>query len=481
MKLTKSKTEKALKYLKKDVYDDFWPDVFSYEDILREEIFGKINFEEYTAGPALILDIPKPTLILRPGHYLDLKDRFYYQLLINEFAKKVDVQLLSRDVVFAHRIKDSQGYFFGDGISAWKIYQEKTESLFNLHPSGFLLKTDITAYFEHINIKRLINTLENLGVKEDITDQLSTLLRNWTQDGLGIPQGHDQSSFLGNVYLNEVDQAMVAEGFNYYRFADDIKVFEVEEKKLRQAISRLTELLRPLNLHLSGGKTKIIQKEEYYYDKLQFTEEMEAIGYGLAVGEETEIVENNLKHLWNSSLKSKKFDKTIINFCLNRFRKIKSKDALKAVLSKNLFDPSISPSVMAYLELFINDKSVQSALVAAFKNSSYEYQRIFILKTLVKASRLKLNMNEINREEIYKNGNFMLIGYYLIFAYKFGNDGIRSMVKTKFNNTYKTDFKICRYFMVALNSNLTSKNEIKTFTKVQPSLIYTQQYLSNQL
>jgi hypothetical protein len=425
MKFTKNKLERALKYLKRDIADDFWPDIINYEDVLKEEIFEKIEFDNYIANPQLILDIPKPTLILRPGHYLDLKDRFYYQLLINEFAKKVDGKLLGNDIVFAHRIKDSHGYLFGDGINAWKVFQEKTESLFNLHPTGFLLKTDITAYFEHINIKRLTTTLENLDAKKEVVEELNTLLRNWTTDGIGIPQGHDQSSFLGNVYLNEVDQAMIADGFNYYRFADDIKVFEVEEKKLRQAISRLTELLRPLNLHLSGGKTKIVQKEDYYSDKLQFAEEMDAVGYGLAVGEQTEVVEDKLKYLWNSSLKGKKFDKTMINFCLNRFRKINSKYALKAVLSKNLFDPSIAPSVMAYLVLFINNKSVQNALIAAFKNSSYEYQRIFILKTLVKANKLTFNLNEINREEIYKSGNFMLVGYYLIFAYKFGNDGVR--------------------------------------------------------
>jgi hypothetical protein len=309
-------------------------------------------------------------------------------------------------------------------------------------------------------------------------EKLNSLLRNWANDGIGIPQGHDPSSFLGNVYLNEVDQAMIAEGFNYYRFADDIKVFEIEEKRLRQAISRLTELLRPLNLHLSGGKTKIIQKEEYYSEKLQFVEEMDAVGYGLSRGEEVAVIEEKLKYLWSTSLRSKKFDKTIINFCLNRFRKIESKYALKAVLSRNFFDPSIAPSVMSYLELFINTKGVQNALIAAFKNSSYDYERIFILKTLLKSDKSLFDFNEINRDEIYRSGNFMLVGYYLILAYKFGNDGLRSIVKTKFNNTYKGDPKVSRYFLIALSSNSISKNEMRAFAKTQPFLKYTLQYLS---
>jgi hypothetical protein len=477
MRYTKNKLEKAFRYLRWDVGDDFWPDIVNYQDLLDIEIFKKISFDQYIANPQLILDIPKPTLILRPGHYLDLTDRFYYQLLVNEVAKKTDSNLLGRDIVFGNRVKDSDGHFFHNGINSWKKFQEKTELFFNTHPTGFLLKTDITAYFEHINIKKLIITLENLGAKGAAVEQLLFLLKGWSNNGIGIPQGYDQSSFLGNIYLNEVDQAMIADGFNYYRFADDIKVFEIEEKKLRKAISRLTELLRPLNLHLSGGKTKIIQREEYYSEKLQFTEDMDAINYGINQGENAEITENSLKLLWSSGLKAKKFDKTTINFCLNRFRKIKSKYALKAVLSKNLFDPSIAPSVTSYLELFINTKSVQCALLAAFKNTSYEYQRIFILKTLAAADKLFFNLNEIDREEIYKSGNFMLVGYYLIFAYKFGNDGVRSLVKTKFNNTYKTDPKISRYFLFALNSNPVSRSEMKTFVNMQPSLKRTYKFL----
>lgn len=479
MRFTRNKIEKASKYLKKDIFDDFWPDILGYKDLLSVNSVNNINFNDYISGSPIIINIPKPTLILRPGHYLDFKDRIYYQILTNEFAKKIDRKLLGEDIIFSHRVKDLNGYFFKDGISSWKKFQSRTETEFNEHPDGFLLKTDITAYFEHINIKKLISTIESLEARNDVVGLLNNLLRSWSNDGIGIPQGHDPSSFLGNIYLNEVDQAMIADGFNYYRFADDIRVFELEEKKIRQAISKLTELLRPLNLHLSGGKTKIIQKEEYYTDRMQFAEEMEAIGYGLSVGENIENFETNLKEIWDSVIKSKKPDKTVINFCLNRFRKIKSKHALKVVLQRSLFDPSFTHTVLPYLELFVDSKSVQDALVSAFRNTSYDYQKIFILKHLISAKKIKFDLNQIKREEMYQSGNFMLIGYYLIFAYKFGNDGIRSIMKTKFNNTYKIDSKISRFFLIALNSNSKSKSEMRAFVKEQPILKHTLHYLNN--
>jgi hypothetical protein len=98
---------------------------------------------------------------------------------------------------------------------------------------------------------------------------------------------------------------------------------------------------------------------------------------------------------------------------------------------------------------------------------------------LIKARKLKIDLNQIKREDIYQSGNFMLIGYYLILAYKFGNDGLRSMMKNKFNNTYKSDSKISRYFLVALYSQDKTKSEMKVLTKLQPILQYTLNYLQN--
>jgi len=462
MKFNIKKIEKALVYTKKDVHDDFWPDIFSFDDLLKINIFEKIDFNNYICGTPVVIDIPKPTLILRPGHYLDLQDRIYYQMIINEFAKKVDSKLLDETIIFGNRVKDNDGYFLKNGINAWKKFQEKTEFEFNEYPGGFLLKTDITAYFEHINVSKLIDTLNSLGANKDISVLLKNLLNKWTTSGIGIPQGYDASSFLGNVYLNEVDQAMIADGFNYYRFADDIRIFELEEKKIRQAMSKLTVLLRPLNLHLSGGKTQIIQKEEYYSSGMKFSDEIESVNYGIFSGWFI-MAEKKLRILWNSAMKSKKLDKTVIKFCLTKFTQFKSIYPLKTILAKNLFDPSFARHVSAYLDLHINNKKVQNALVSAFRNTSYEYQRIFILKSLIKADEAKFDILQIDQEEIFKNGNFLLIGYYFILVYKFGNDGLRSLMKIRFDKSHRTDQKICRYFLIALNSCSNTRKEIKAF------------------
>lgn len=484
MRIGTQKIKDAIRYVKQDIKDDFWPDVLEYADYLDDtSTIESKDFNSYSPNPPIVLDIPKPTLILRPGHFIRLLDRIYYQILVGGCANMVDKKILDRNIVFAHRVnsgKASGKRFFHDGVEAWKRFNQKTEKLFNDHPGGFLLKTDISAYFEHIKIKKLCEILKQIGVKSDVVVKIESLLSSWFEDGIGIPQGYDVSSFLGNVYLHEVDQAMIASGFTYYRFADDIRVFALEDKDIRRAVSKLTELMRPLNLHLSGGKTSIINKTEYLSKNNVFADEMDAINYSLDVSKLTDETEESLKKIWFEIFKNGQFNKSAFNFCLYRFRRINSEIPLKTLLAKNLFDPSYSPLVCSYLENHINKKRVQDVMLSVFQNTAYDYQKIFLLKTFIKVDKIKFNPALIDENSIYQSGNFMLIGFYFVFMAKFGNAGQKAVIKSKFNNSYKDDEKVGRYFLIALQYFPNPTVEMNQLLKTKPILVDTVKYLKKK-
>jgi hypothetical protein len=474
----KKALEEAIKNVRRDVKDDFWPDIFDYADYLDDPTsITTVNYNAYTPGSVITLDIPKPTLILRPGHFVRLTDRIYYQLLINRFAKKVDAALLEPDIVFSHRLSQNSRYFFENGVEAWKRFNAKTEKLFQKHPGGYLLKTDISAYFEHIQIKKLGDILLQLGASKDTLNKLLFLLNTWHESGIGIPQGLDPSSFLGNVYLHAVDEAMISEKFTYYRFMDDIRIFALEEKELQRAIAKLTELMRPINLHLAGGKTRILNRENYFSSANQFSEEMEAVAYGLDVGLPPEYSLSRLRKLWGVAIK--KQDKTILNFCINRFKKLKSEYPLNSILKNNLFDPSYSGVIISYLENFIDRKRVQSLLVTVLEDSSYTYQKILILRMLLKAKKLCFPLKEIDKEKIYQTNNFMLIGYYFILVGKFGNPGLRTSIKNKFTSSYSDDEKIARYFLVAASHLPNYRDEGSQLLRTKKYLVPTARYIDS--
>lgn len=484
MRIGKTKIYEAIKHIREDIKDDFWPDVLEYADYLNDPTaLEGIDYGSYTPNPPVVVDIPKPTLILRPGHFIRLSDRIYYQILVGSCARKVDQKLLGRNVVFAHRINSQQQSrrMFNDGIAAWKKFNEKTEKLFNEHPGGLLLKSDISAYFEHIQIKKLCELLKHLGAKPEIAQKIESLITAWFDGGFGIPQGYDASSFLGNVYLHEVDEAMIDAGFTYYRYADDLRVFALEEKDIRRAIAKLTELMRPLNLHLSGGKTKILTKEKHLSSSNKFSDELEAISYGLEISEPVTETEEALRKIWVTIFKNDGFDKTAFSFCLNRFRRIGSEIPLKVLLAKNLLDPSFAPQVCRYLEKYVNKKSVQGAIMAVMNNSSYDWQKIFLLKTLLCAEKMKVPIGAIDSDAVYNSGNFMLIGYYFIFIAKFGSAGQRALIKSRFNNNFKDDEKIGRYFLVALTHFPNPHAEMTHLLKTKSILSSTVKYLAKTM
>lgn len=486
MRIGKAKITQALNYVRQDIGDDFWPDILEYKDYFENpDVLLTQKYDNYIQGPAIPMDIPKQTLVLRPGHFLALKDRLYYQILVNEFAYGVDKKLVDWSVSFAHRLSTDKKYFLSprDNIESWKLMNRKTEKYFNKNKDGFLLKTDINAYFEHIKIKKLIEILVQFRVNKEITNNLSSLLNGWANgEEIGIPQGNNCSSFLGNIYLHEVDEAMISLGFNYYRFADDIKVFADSEIEIRGALAKLTELLRPLNLHLNGGKTKILRSSEYFSESNKFSEEMEAVSYSLKWGAEDIDVEETTKYLktiWNGAVNKKSIlNKTAFNFAIYRLPKVKSDVPVNFLLNSNLADPSFSPKTTEFLSEYVYRKRVQNVLLDVLNSSVYDYQKIYLLRCLIKAQKIKFDVTEVDKEKIYRSNNFMLIGYYLVFMSKFGNYGVKMALKSEFNSKFKSDEKIARYFTVALQHFPNSKKEMSELLRIIPSLANTVHYLT---
>lgn len=78
----------------------------------------------------------------------------------------------------------------------------------------------------------------------------------------GIPQGSDVSSFLGNVYLIELDQKLrlfCAENEAiWFRYMDDVKLFTKDYDVARASVFLINDTLRSISLNIQGAKTKIV-------------------------------------------------------------------------------------------------------------------------------------------------------------------------------------------------------------------------------
>lgn len=257
----------------------------------------QVQTYRYRPRHLLEIDLPKSGLSVRPGNVLPIEESILLHGITYLLAPLLDRQL--DQSVYSCRLHPD-----------WKKRVQKRDSLFRESPIEFpflkratirsispfdawyerwpefekqatkacteegythLTKTDITAYFENIDLGLLETLIRSLVKPEEdkIIQLLFRILNAWTRMtstgtpiGRGIPQGNEVSSFLGNIYLLPLDRELIRfcmkHNGRWFRYVDDVKVFTRSEEDARQAVFVVNNALRTLHLNLQGSKTEIL-------------------------------------------------------------------------------------------------------------------------------------------------------------------------------------------------------------------------------
>lgn len=264
----------VLNHLRRDLRDDWFPDVLAFGDALTVEFIQSRladlqgdPLKGYLATERIVRDIPKDSGALRYSLETTLIDRFVYQALVEELAIPLD-RLLSPHV-FSHRCQlDKYRSFFKPGVPQWSLFKDTVRLVGN---QLWIVEADLENFYESINLATLRNSLMK-GISDSEGDfrekaqrryaaeMILWLLPTWCFDSThGLPQNRDASSFLANQYMRGVDSDMEKHYPNYFRYMDDIRICVNSRDKARQALVTLTRSLREIGLSLNSKKTKIYQ------------------------------------------------------------------------------------------------------------------------------------------------------------------------------------------------------------------------------
>lgn len=269
---------------------------------MKEERFRfvieQLRHSRLRVGRVIDIDLPKTAYSVRPGSVLPIEEAMILHAAIYLIAPKLDRKLHKH--VYSYRLQPDwerrvkrADSMFGEGnaddipflknktirsfaidepwYQAWPEFD--AEGVRAVHELGFrfLTKTDISAYFENIDLQLLESLLrEWLPQEVTLVELIMRILNSWTRRttagvpiGRGIPQGNDISSFLGNLFLIPLDRALDAfsksRGVTWFRYVDDVKVFTKTYDDARDAVFVINDALRHLHLNLQGSKTKILQ------------------------------------------------------------------------------------------------------------------------------------------------------------------------------------------------------------------------------
>ncbi len=121
----------------------------------------------------------------------------------------------------------------------------------------WVVEADVDAFFDSVNHDLLLSKIKRHINNEDIVRLIEIWISGEVWDGealkvmdKGIPQGSPVSPILANLFLDELDEAMLKNGQRYVRFADDFVVLCKNPARAQKALQFAKEKLDGLLLKL---------------------------------------------------------------------------------------------------------------------------------------------------------------------------------------------------------------------------------------
>lgn len=281
----------------KDIKDFFGIEIYSTnldknlirlsEAIIKGEFKPQRPFKYYE---------PKASKTHRTKSVLSIEDALVYQAIADKVATTNYKRLAENNsFVFGSVLHpevekgldllnepDADFYFFEYYIPLYNKFINSVNTEIENTNIRFKLETDITGFFDCIPHSKLLITLNKFGVEAEILDLLNDCLNIYSgtkesvTPGVGIPQGPAASFFYANVFLTDLDYAISQSGYTYYRYMDDIRIYEESEEQLTEALVLIDNFLKGRALSLNTKKTSIEELgENRKAEKLTFL-----TGYG---------------------------------------------------------------------------------------------------------------------------------------------------------------------------------------------------------
>lgn len=222
---------------------------------------------------------PKPSHTQRTKTILNTRDAIVY-LAITDYVANLSYDSLN----------ENENFVFGNILSKTYHSKHEGESEVNMYKpyrklynnfidstkkqikldKTHILECDITGFFDSISHGVLVEKLSGYSIDEEVLQLLIDCLNVWSGTSeritpyIGLPQGPISSFLYANIVLNDLDTEMKNNGFSYYRYTDDMKIFGRNEEEVYSALVLIDSYLKSHGLSINSSKTEIYNLKEYY-------------------------------------------------------------------------------------------------------------------------------------------------------------------------------------------------------------------------
>lgn len=258
----------AAQLLALEAYGDWYRDPWGWFE-LHPSIVGHIDVGEdlgfrkssdgyrFDVNPTFhLLTVPKSFTGVRPGVVIDPASKLVYTAAAAQLAKRMHGDL--PEWVYGWRLREGVP---ASTTSERSLYEESLNSILN---SGWALQTDITSFFASTDIETLMTDIKASVGRTAATDAVEQLLEAHKQlsERRGLPQRCYASSYLANLAVSQVDDAIMAalsEGriSSARRWMDDIIVESESLQSLYRLIIDIQAAMRRSGLEINTAKTHL--------------------------------------------------------------------------------------------------------------------------------------------------------------------------------------------------------------------------------
>ena len=436
------------------------------EDWLKK-LANLIKTGNYHPSKSQIVDVPKPNWHIRPGGVLSIEDMTVYSAVVLQILPNISdrIRWSERKYRFSNivsiRVYDRKWAEFP--IVSWKEFYDV--ALTKAKKYRYAVKFDLASFFENIEIKRLLDDLEEMSCNKEYTEFLSDCLNTWAgARRRGIPQGFLPSNILSEVYLNSIDQAVVNSKIDFVRYVDDGYLFTYSHEESIYALRFFTRVLRAKGLYLQSAKTLIMPRKNIIEDIQKVNREIQRadkevrkdmfktaniVWSYLDPSQITEIYKNmensipikSIRKAFDKSIKPfpETFNKSLFHYLLNRFGASKDDYALKFCLELLEARPEEAVAILRYLKLFkqsheklISDRITK--LLSLSDTKKLDYSRFKLIEWLFEEEITNEDLVSIIRENL-KVGDLNVWTRNYIYAYlgKYGNSADLDMLEDQYS------------------------------------------------
>jgi CRISPR-associated endonuclease Cas1/group II intron reverse transcriptase/maturase len=217
----------------------------------------QLQQECYRPDPAKGFYLPKAKGGKRLIGIPVVRDRIVQRWLLDEIYLPLEDTFL--DCSYAYRP--------GRGI---QMAVQHLFSYYQFQPA-WVLKADITQFFDHLCHALLLTDLEQLPLEPILLQLIEAQLKAGIVIGKqrlfpskGVLQGAILSGALANLYLTEFDRHCLSQGINLVRYGDDFVVVAKDWMQINRALEQITEWLADIYLTLQPQKTTIFAPDEAF-------------------------------------------------------------------------------------------------------------------------------------------------------------------------------------------------------------------------